>query len=195
MSESRDTGRFPTQDQRTSVSSLIRLAMLGARVLQLEQNNCGYACDVWHCCRPRSSNICGVSATCMMGAWRVQRTCVATALTARVRHHDVNLTACVRQHATHTGACPCCIMILPLTTHAPSRFPSPFPRMSTHPALHDAASVPHVHGRRHTWVRMHLFMSVALLARSPVGSLQPPFLGRHGKLAGGPLMGQLRLAG
>ena len=36
---------------------------------------------------------------------------------------------------------------------------------------------------------------VALLARSPAGSLQPPYIGRHGKVAGGPLMGQLRLAG
>ena len=120
----------------------------------------------------RKRNICDVSAPYRMIAWHMQRTCVAAALTARVRHHDVNLTACVRHHATthtctHTGACPCCIMILPLITHAPSIFPSSLPHMSTHPALHDTACVPHVHGRRHTWVKMQRFMSVALLARSP----------------------------
>ena len=32
---------------------------------------------------------------------------------------------------------------------------------------------------------------VALLARSPAGSLKPPFLGRHAEQAGRPLMGQL----
>ena len=38
----------------------------------------------------------------MMVAWHTR---VAAALTARVRHHDVNLTACVRNHATtHTHA-------------------------------------------------------------------------------------------
>ena len=159
MPESRDTDRFPTQDQRPSVSYLIILAMIGSRVLQLEQNNCGYAHDGLHCCISHTSNICDVSATYMMVAWHMQRTCVAAALTTCVRHHDVNILACVRNHATthtctHTGACPCCIMTLPLITHAPSIFPSSLPHMYTHLALHDIACVPHVHGRRHTWVRV-----------------------------------------
>ena len=120
----------------------------------------------------RKRNICDVSATYMVVALHMQRTCVAAVLTARVRHHDVNLTACVRHRATthtctHTGACPCCIMFLPLTMHAPSIFPSSLPHMYTHPALHDTACVPHVHGRRHAWVKIQRFMSVALLARSP----------------------------
>ena len=152
MLESRDTDRFPTQDQRPVVSCLIILAMSGSRVLQLEQNNCGYAHNGLHCCISRTSNICDVSASYMVVAWHMQRTCVAGALTTCVRHHDVNLTACVRHHATthtctHTTTCPCCFMILPLITHAPSVFPSSNPHMSTHPALHDTAGVPHVHGR------------------------------------------------
>ena len=36
--------------------------------------------------------------------------------------------------------------------------------MSTHLALHDTDCVPHVHGRWHAWVTMHLLMSVAALA-------------------------------
>ena len=63
MSESRDTDRFPAHDRRPSVSSLIILAMCGSRVLQLEQNNCGYAHDGLHCCISRTSNVCDVSAT------------------------------------------------------------------------------------------------------------------------------------
>ena len=41
MSESRDTDRFPTRDQRPSVSCLITLAMSGSSVLQLEQTIVG----------------------------------------------------------------------------------------------------------------------------------------------------------
>jgi len=152
MSESRDTDRFPTRDQRPSVACLIILALSGSRALQPEQNNCGHAHDGLHSCMSRTRNICDVSATLRMVALHMQRTCVAAALTARVRHHDANLTACVRHHATahtctHTGTCPCCFMILPLITHAPSICPSALPYMSAHPALDDTDLVPHVHGR------------------------------------------------
>ena len=59
-------------------------------------------------------------------------------------------------------------MILPLITHAPSILLLSLPHMSTHPALHDTACVPHVHGKWHAWVTMHLLMSIAALAVFPI---------------------------
>ena len=78
--------------------------MSGSPVLQIEQTILGtHTMDCIAASPARDT--CDVSATYMMVAWYTQRTCVAAALTTRVRHHEVNLTACVRHHATtHTHA-------------------------------------------------------------------------------------------
>ena len=166
--------------------------MSGSRVLQLEQNNFGYAHDGLHCCISNTRNICDVSATYMMVARRMQRTCVAAALTTCVRHHDVNLTACVRHHATtHT----CTHRHMPLLLHDPasdhsrSTLPPYFRHHSPtrlHTLLHDPAS-------DHSRHILHISNYTALLASSP-GLLQPPFLGRHAALAGIRLIRQRELA-
>ena len=45
-----------------------------------------------------------MSATRMMVAWHMQRKSVAAALTARARHHDVNLLCATPFYHTHTHA-------------------------------------------------------------------------------------------
>ena len=161
--------------------------MSGSRVLQLEQNICGYAHYGLHCCISRTRNICHVSATYMMVAWRMQRTRVASALTTCVRHHDTtHMHAHKRMPLLHH---------VPASDHSRSlNIPSSLPHMSTHPALHDAACLPHVHGRRHTWGNDALIHVCSPVASSP-GLRQPPFLGRHAALAGIRLIGQTELAG
>ena len=75
----KSTDRFPTRDQRPSVSFVIILAMSGSSVLQPEQNNYGHAHDGLHSCISRTRNICDVSATYRTVAWHMQRTCGSSA--------------------------------------------------------------------------------------------------------------------